>query len=298
MEKAIKLFHSDNRKRRFHFRPARILLYTVLILLALSFIFPYVWLISASFKEPAQIFSPAFSLLPRDASGNIHFVLANYVSAIEYLNLGQVFANTMIVCFANTILNLFLNALAGYAFARIKFKGRDLIFKILIASMMVPGAIMTIPNLIISRTLLIDDTLLVLILPFIMSVYNVFLMRQQFLGINKEIEEAAIMDGAGHFRIFFTIALPLVSPMLVVLGITTFMWNYNNFMWALVSTQSSDVFTLARSLGSLISAGQNNPSMYPQMLAGSVIVSAPLIIIFFALQKYILQGISIGGVKE
>jgi len=298
MEKAIKLFHSDNRKRRFHFRPARILLYTVLILLALSFIFPYVWLISASFKEPAQIFSPTFSLLPRDASGNIHFVLANYVSAIEYLNLGQVFANTMIVCFANTILNLFLNALAGYAFARIKFKGRDLIFKILIASMMVPGAIMTIPNLIISRTLLIDDTLLVLILPFIMSVYNVFLMRQQFLGINKEIEEAAIMDGAGHFRIFFTIALPLVSPMLVVLGITTFMWNYNNFMWALVSTQSSDVFTLARSLGSLISAGQNNPSMYPQMLAGSVIVSAPLIIIFFALQKYILQGISIGGVKE
>ena len=163
---------------------------------------------------------------------------------------------------------------------------------------MVPGAIMTIPNLIISRTLLIDDTLIVLILPFIMSIYNVFLMRQQFLGLNKEIEEAAVMDGAGHFRIFFTIALPLVSPMLVVLGITTFMWNYNNFMWALVATQSPDVFTLARSLGSLISAGQNNPSMYPQMLAGSVIVSAPLIIIFFALQRFVLQGINIGGVKE
>jgi ABC-type glycerol-3-phosphate transport system permease component len=168
----------------------------------------------------------------------------------------------------------------------------------MIAAMMVPGAIMTIPNLIISRTMMIDDTLLVLILPFVMSIYNVFLMRQQFIGINKEIEEAAIIDGAGHFRIFFTIALPMVSPMLVVLGITTFMWNYNNFMWALVSTQSPDVFTLARSLGSLISAGQNNPSMYPQMLAGSVIVSAPLIIIFFALQKFVLQGINIGAVKE
>jgi len=298
MERVIKLFHKQQTKRRFRFRPARILLYTVLILLALSFIFPYVWLISASFKEPSQIFSPTFSLLPRDANGNIHFVLANYVSAIEYLNLGQVFANTMIVCLVNTFLNLFLNALAGYAFARIKFKGREILFKILIASMMVPGAIMTIPNLIISRTLIIDDTLFVLILPFVMSIYNVFLMRQQFLGLNKEIEEAAIMDGAGHFRIFFTIALPLVSPMLVVLGITTFMWNYNNFMWALVATQSADVFTLARSLGSLISAGQNNPSMYPQMLAGSVIVSAPLIVIFFALQKYILQGINIGGVKE
>lgn len=296
MENTLRL--ARPRKKRFHLKPARILMYVVLILLALSFIFPYLWLISASFKEPAQIFSPTFTIIPRDANGNIRFVLANYASAIEYLNLSQVFVNTMIVCLVNTFLNLFLNALAGYAFARIQFKGRDLIFKIMIASMMVPGAIMTIPNLIISRTLLIDDTLIVLILPFIMSIYNVFLMRQQFLGLNKEIEEAAVMDGAGHFRIFFTIALPLVSPMLVVLGITTFMWNYNNFMWALVATQSPDVFTLARSLGSLISAGQNNPSMYPQMLAGSVIVSAPLIVIFFALQRFVLQGINIGGVKE
>lgn len=296
MESTLRL--ASPHKKRFPLRPARILMYAVLILLALSFIFPYLWLISASFKEPAQIFSPVFSLLPRDANGNIRFVLSNYASAIEYLNLSQVFGNTMIVCVVNTALNLFLNALAGYAFARIQFKGREIIFKLMIASMMVPGAIMTIPNLIISRTLLIDDTLIVLILPFIMSIYNVFLMRQQFLGLNKEIEEAAIMDGAGHFRIFFTIALPLVSPMLVVLGITTFMWNYNNFMWALVATQSPDVFTLARSLGSLISAGQNNPSMYPQMLAGSVIVSAPLIVIFFALQRFVLQGINIGGVKE
>lgn len=298
MEKTLHLTNPNRKHRKFRLRPARILLYVVLILLALSFIFPYVWLISASFKEPSQIFSTNFSLLPRDANGNIHFVLENYVAAIEYLNLSKVFANTMIVCVVNTVINLFLNALAGYAFARIQFKGREVLFKIMIVSMMVPGAIMTIPNLIISRTIMIDDTLLVLILPFIMSVYNVFLMRQQFLGLNKEIEEAAIMDGAGHFRIFFTIALPLVSPMLVVLGITTFMWNYNNFMWALVATQSEEVFTLARSLGELISAGQNNPSMYPQMLAGSVIVSAPLIIIFFALQKYILKGINIGGVKE
>lgn len=294
MEKAVQ----KKRKRKIKIKPLRVLMYFVLILLTISFVFPYLWLISASFKEPSQIFSTTFSLLPRDASGKIHFVLDNYKSAAEYLDLGKVFLNTMIVCLVNTALNLFLNALAGYAFARINFKGRDLIFKIILLSMMIPGAIMTIPNLIISRTLLIDDTLMVLILPFIMSIYNVFLMRQQFIGINKEIEEAAVMDGAGHFRIFFSIALPLVSPMLVVLGITTFMWNYNNFMWALVSTQSAEVFTLARSLGSLISAGQNNPSMYPQMLAGSVIVSLPLIIIFFALQKYIIAGISVGAVKE
>lgn len=284
--------------RRMKVRFIRVLMYGVLVLLAVSFIFPYVWLVSSSFKEPSEIFSTTFSLLPRDSTGNIHFVFTNYVNAAAYLDLGRVFLNTMIVCLVNTIVNLFFNALAGYAFARLSFKGRDLIFKIMILAMMVPGAVMTIPNLIISRTLYIDDTLLVLILPFVMSIYNVYLMKQQFIGINKEIEEAAMMDGASHFGIFFKIALPLVSPMLVVLGITTFMWNYNNFMWSLVATQSSEVFTLARSLGALISAGQNNPSMYPQMLAGSVIVSAPLIIIFFALQKYIVKGISLGAVKE
>ncbi len=287
-----------NVRHRKKIRLIRIFMYVVLSLLAVSFIFPYVWLIASSFKEPSQILSTTFTLLPRDSDGHIHFVLTNYVNAIAYLDLGHVFLNTMVVCFVNTFVNLFLNALAGYAFARLPFKGRDLIFKIMILAMMVPGAVMTIPNLIISRTLYIDDTLMVLILPFVMSIYNVYLMKQQFIGINKEIEEAAMMDGAGHFRIFFKIALPLVSPMLVVLGITTFMWNYNNFMWSLVATQSGEVFTLARSLGALISAGQNNPSMYPQMLAGSVIVSAPLIIIFFALQKYIVQGIGLGAVKE
>lgn len=156
---------------------------------------------------------------------------------------------------------------------------------------------MTIPNLIICRLLKIDDTLLVLILPFVMSVYNVFLMRQQFYNLPDELEEAAILDGAGPLKIFFKISLPLVTPMMVVLGITTFMWNYNNFLWTLVAIQSPENFTLARSLGDLVSAGSSNPSMYPIMLAGSVLVSLPLVIIFFALQKYIVGGLSSGAVK-
>lgn len=276
----------------------RILQYTILIILTFTFIFPYVWLISSSFKSPDVILSTNFSLIPKDGEGNISFVLENYVNAIAYLNLGSIFLNTMIVCLVNTILNLFFNALAGYAFARIRFKGREITFKVMMLAMMVPGAVMTIPNLIICRLLGIDDTLLVLIFPFVMSIYNVFLMRQQFYSISKEIEEAAIIDGANDFTIFFKICLPLVSPMLVVLGITTFMWNYNNFMWSLVSVQSSEYFTLARALGDLVASGSNNPSMYPQMLAGSVIVSLPLILIFFILQKYIIQGVSDGGVKE
>ncbi len=277
----------------------RIFAYIILILLAFAFIFPYIWLISASFKTPEAIFTPGFNLIPMDKDGNIHLTFTNYVNAYEYLDLGRAFTNTLIVCVVNTALNLFLNALAGYAFARINFKGRKTMFTFVLGAMLIPGAIMTIPNLIICNVLNIIDTLPVLILPFIMSIYNVFLMRQQFYSLSKDLEEAAIMDGASQMRIFFTICLPLVKPMLIVLGITTFMWNYNNFMWTILAIPTNtEIWTLSRALGNLISAGAFDPNMYPQMLAGSVITSLPLIIIFFFLQKYILQGVNIGGVKE
>lgn len=226
----------DNRRKIRLTKLSRVVQYAILTLLAIGFIFPYVWLVTNSFRTPEAIFnSGQFSILPRDMSGKVRFVIDNYKEAFEYLDLKRVFFNTMIVCLVNTFLNLFLNALSGYAFARLKFKGRELTFKFIILSIMIPGTVMTIPNLIICRLLGIDDTLLVLILPFTMSVYNVFLMRQQFYNLPKELEEAAILDGAGPFRIFFQVSLPLVTPMLVVLGITTFMRNYNNFLWTLVS---------------------------------------------------------------
>ena len=278
-------------------RWGRVAVYAVLILLTVTFLFPYVWLISSSFKSTQAIFNPEFHLLPIDPEGNMQFVITNYTQAFDYLNLGTVFKNTLIVCVANTVLNLFLNSLAGYAFARIPFKGRGAVFAVMLMSMMVPGTVMLIPNYIIINELGMYDTLFALICPYIMSVYNIFLMRQQFFAVSKELEEAAELDGAGLFRTFVVIALPLVTPMLVVLGITTFMWNYNNFMWPLVATQSESVFTLARSLGSLVSAGSNNVNLYPVMLAGAVIVSLPMIVVFFVLQKYIIGGISVGAVK-
>ncbi len=278
-------------------RWGRVAVYAVLILLTVTFLFPYVWLISSSFKSTQAIFNPEFHLLPIDPEGNMQFVITNYTQAFDYLNLGTVFKNTLIVCVANTVLNLFLNSLAGYAFARIPFKGRGPVFAVMLMSMMVPGTVMLIPNYIIINELGMYDTLFALICPYIMSVYNIFLMRQQFFAVSKELEEAAELDGAGLFRTFVVIALPLVTPMLVVLGITTFMWNYNNFMWPLVATQSESVFTLARSLGSLVSAGSNNVNLYPVMLAGAVIVSLPMIVVFFVLQKYIIGGISVGAVK-
>ncbi len=286
-------------KKPLRARIGRIAAYAVLIILAVCFIFPYVYLIFSSFKSTTDLMKPGFSLFPIDENGKLYLDFGNYVNAWQSLRLAQTFGVTMLICVVNTGLNLFLNALAGYAIARFEFAGKKMVMPIILIAMTIPGAVMTIPNLIICQFLGIIDTLWVLILPFVMSIYNVFLMRQQFLGISKDLEEAAEMDGAGPIKVFFTIAIPLVSPMLVVLGITTFMWNYNNFMWTLMAVPTNtDIYTLARAIGELMAAGSFDANRYPQMLAGSVITSLPLIVIFFFLQRYILEGISLGGVKE
>lgn len=287
------------RTRRKPFPLGKLFVYLILAFLTLTFIFPYLWLIASSFKDPVAVKAAEFSLIPRDSvTGQIRFLFENYKSAFFQLNLGQVFLNTMIVCVVNTAVNLFLNSLAAYAFARLRFPGKKALFSLLLATMMVPGTVLLIPNIIVVNFFGIYDTLLALILPFLMSVYNVFLLRQQFYALSGSIEEAARIDGAGNFRIYWQIALPLVSPILVVQGITTFMWNYNNFLWPLVATQSSETYTLARSLGVLFFSGQNEPANYPIMLAGAVIVSAPMILLYFCLQKYIVGGLSLGAVKE
>ena len=288
----------EKTKRKHKFSFSKLCIYVILIAVTISFIFPYLWLIASSFKLPSAIFSKEFSLIPRDAEGNIKFVVENYIGAIEALNLGTVFKNTMIVCVLNTIINLFFNSLAAYSFARLNFPGKKAIFAALIVTMMVPGTVLMIPNIIIVNKLGMYDTLGALILPFAMSVYNIFLLRQQFYALSGAIEEAARIDGASNFRIYAQISIPLVAPILVIQGITTFMWNYNNFMWPLVATQSEENFTLARSLGVLVFMGQNNWENYPVMLAGAVAVSAPMIIIYFALQKYIIGGIAVGGMKD
>lgn len=273
------------------------LVYAALCAITLMFLVPYLWLIFSSFKTPDQFSSPKFTFLPRDENGNISFILDNYISAWKELNIPTVFLNTMIVCVVNTAANLFLNALAAYAFARMKFAGRDKIFLLSLTSMMVPGCVMLVPNFLVINYLGLYDNLLALILPYLMSVYNVFLLRQQFLAVEKEIEEAAYIDGAGYFTVFFKICLPIVKPMMIVLGISTFMWNYNNYLWPLLVLDSESNFTLSLSLGTLMYNGSANAQMFPVMLAGAVMVSAPMIIVFFCLQKYILGGTMAGAVK-
>lgn len=273
------------------------LIYGILIFITLCFVVPYLWLLASSLKTVDGFSSTTFSLLPLNGNGELEFVWDNYVQAWNELNIPQVLLNTVIVCVVNTALNLFLNSIAAYAFARMRFAGRDKIFKISLTSMMIPGCVMLIPNFLIINYLGMVDTLPALIFPFVMSIYNVFLLRQQFMAVEKEIEEAAVIDGAGRFKIFTRICMPIVKPMLIVQGITTFMWNYNNFLWPLIVLNSEENYTLAISLGMLMSNGGSYMTMYPIMLAGAVIVSAPMVLAFFLLQKYILGGTMAGAVK-
>ena len=269
------------------------LVYVILIALCLTFIVPYVWMIASSLRTESAYLGNEFTLLPVDENGKLIFNFDNYKQAFEALNLGAVFLNTMIVCVVNTVANLFLNSIAAYAFARLRFFGRDNIFKVILFSMMVPGTIMLVPNYLICDYLGITDSLFALIMPFVMSVYNIFLLRQQFLGVDKEIEEAAKIEGAGPFYIYFRIVLPLVKPMLIVLCITTFMWNYSNYLWPYVVNSDPSLRTLSTSLAELMGTNYD----ITVQLAGAVIVSFPMIIVFFVLQKYIISGTMAGAVK-
>lgn len=283
--------------RRRPVRPERAVIYVILGILVVLLVGPFVWLALSSFKTGSQIFSPNLTLLPLNADGGIEFHIDNYTYAFDYLQVGVLFTNTLLVSSIATVINLFFNSLAGYAFARIRFKGREVLFRATLTSLMVPGTVMLVPNMIIITRLGLYDSLAALVIPFAMSVYNIFLMRQTFLGFPRELEEAAAIDGASAFRTYWTIALPLARPMLVVLGILTFMWNYNSFLWPLVVIQSPENDTLAKGLGSLVSASATNAELYPVMLAGAVIVAVPLILIFLVFQRFIVKGIAAGAVK-
>lgn len=284
-------------RRRPPVRPGRLALYLVLGFLAILLVGPFVWLALSSLKTASEIFAPDLSFLPIGEDGRFTITFDNYTYAFDYLQVGTLFTNTFLVATIATIINLFFNSLAGYAFARINFRGREFLFRTILVSLMVPGTVMLVPNMIIVTQLGLYDTLAALILPFAMSVYNIFLMRQTFLGFPRELEEAAVIDGAGPFRVFWTIAMPLARPTLVVLGIMTFMWNYNSFLWPLVIIQSPENDTLARGLGSLVSASATNAELYPVMLAGAVIVAVPLIVIFLIFQRFIVKGIAAGAIK-
>ncbi|HEV2893458.1 MAG TPA: carbohydrate ABC transporter permease [Actinomycetota bacterium] len=263
--------------------------YVVLAVGLLITLAPFLWMLLGSFKPDAELQRVPPTWWPEAPS------LDNYRELFDRLDFPRFFANSVLVAVAVTVGNLVFCSMVGYALAKLDFAGKRLLFGLVLGMLMVPGVVTFVPLFVLVSNLGMVNTYPGLILPFLVTPLGVFLMRQFIGGLPDELLEAARIDGAGEWKIFARVIMPLCGPALATLGILTFLSSWNNFLWPLVVAQSEDRYTLPVALA-LYSIGQNATN-YALLLAGSVVVILPVIALFVALQRYFVQGIATTGIK-
>jgi len=267
-----------------------VLSYALLFLIALAFLYPFVLAISTSFKTLPEINERPVALIPQT------FTLEGYQRMFA-LNVGRWALNSFFIASVVTISNVLFSALAGYSLTRIAFPGSRYVFLAIIGTMMIPGIVQLIPMFIVLKTLGMIDSYTGLIIPKMVTAFGIFLMAQFFEAIPRELEEAARIDGAGRFRMFFQIALPLARPAIVALVIFSFQGSWNEFMHPLiVITTNQDLYTLPLGLA-FLRGGLGQNLQWNALLAGSMLTTVPMAVIFFFFQRYFIEGISYTGVK-
>ena len=260
----------------------------LLVLGALVMIFPFFWMVSSSLKNAAEAFATPPTLIPKAAT------LVNYRHVTENLDLPRLFLNSISVSVTVTIIQVLTSAMAGYAFARLHFKGKKTLFLVYLMTMMIPMQVIIVPLFIEMRQLHLLDSLLGLGLPMVVSAFGAFFMRQAMTGIPIEIEEAALLDGASHIRIFRSIALPLTIPALSALTILAFMSVWNAFLWPLVEIFSPEKMTLPLGLANL--QGEHSTD-WPMVMAGTTLAVIPVVLVYIGFQKHITQSFLTAGLK-
>ena len=284
----------------------------VMILGAIIMVYPYAFMLGSSFKTRKEFAEDRQSLIPprfqpseviaswrgeksaREWPGADWPLHQNYVDAIRYGAVDRYLANSFIYAVLITSAQLFFNILAAYAFARMRFAGRDLLFALLLSTMMVPPAVLLVPNFLVVCDLGLVDTLWGILLPGFAGAFGVFLLRQAFLNIPAELEQAARIDGCGSWGILWNVILPLSKPALITLGLFTFMGAWNMFEWPLVVLSNQDYYPLTVGL-SFFRA--ETTSDWPRIFAASAMGAAPLIALFLVAQRYLVGGISLSGMK-
>jgi multiple sugar transport system permease protein len=267
---------------------SRFFLHLVLIILGLAMIFPLLWMVFSSFKPSLEVISVEFHLLPRT------WTLRNYVSVFQELSMGRGYLNSLIVAGCVTFFVLLSATASGYLFAKLKFKGREALFLIVLGSVMVPPQIVLIPlYFLISRVHWVN-TYQGLIFPFMMNAFGIFLMRQTMYGIPNDLLEAAHMDGATDFRIYYSVILPLVRSSIAVLGILIFLWTWDEFLWPLVTVTQNETKTLPLLLSHFAMAEQKFPG---ESLAGATLVIGPVLVAYIFFQRHFVRGLSMTGMK-
>lgn len=249
--------------------------------------FPFIWMVLSSLKPEQEVIRIPPTFWPE----NLTF--ENFVNLFENMKFMMYLKNTLIIVFFSFI-GLFLNAMAGYAFAKYNFRGRNKLFMLVLATMMIPGQVTMIPVYLILNSMQLTNTMAGIVLPGLVGAFGIFLFKQFMETIPDEVLEAARLDGASEFRIFFTIVLPMSKPVLGVQGILTFIAGWNSFLWPLIIANDESLYTL--SVGLALLKGQYGGNFALQM-AGSTFMVVPIIIIFMFFQKYIIEGYNISGLK-
>lgn len=265
------------------------LVFTLLIsVLGLGMILPFLWMISTSFKTPAEVFDYT-RWLPSTLEWKHHIKVwtGNNSFVVYYLN-------SIKIASTNTVGATFLSALAAYGFSRIEFKGREALFLLYLSMMMIPPQVLFVPKFIMFDWMGIYNTHLALILPGLFTIFGVFMLRQFFMGIPKEITESAFIDGAGHGKIFFRLMLPLAKPALATLAILDFSWNWNDFENALVFLTDRKLYTVPLGLQNFVLEFNVD---YNGMMAAASAGILPMLLVFLAGQRFIIQGLSGTAVK-
>lgn len=266
-----------------------IALQLVLILVGITCLLPFIWMVSTSFKEPFQVFTYPPEFIPNPWTTAGYSRLAD-VSPIMWV------INSIVVSTVITVSQLFFSSLAAYSFARIRFPGREFIFMGYLATMMIPGQVTLIPTYILVKTFGWIDTMYALTMPYLFgSAFGTFLLRQFFLTIPTELEDAARIDGAGYLGTYFRIILPLSKPALATLGVFVFLFFWNDFLWPLIVINTDEHRTLPVGLA-VISRGYFGTD-WSALMAGTVISLVPILVIFFMAQRYFVQGITLTGLK-
>lgn len=266
--------------------------YLFLSLGALAMVAPFFWMLTTSLKPPGSLFS--YDRIWWQDWIPSRFVWKNYVQAWNAVPFARFYLNSLWVSVCVTAGQVITSAMAAYAFARLQFPGRDKIFFAYLATMMVPGAVTMIPVFILLRSLGWIDTYKAVILPGIFTAYGTFLLRQFFLTLPKDLEDAAKMDGCSYFRIFWSIILPLSRPALATLTTFTFMGSWLNFMWPLIVLNTHNKFTLPVGLSYFQSLYHTDWTL---LMAGSLMMIFPILVVFFFTQRYFVEGIKLTGIK-
>ena len=262
----------------------------VLFIGALSMLVPFLWMISTSFMGEKQIFSYPPVLIPNPLVNN-YYAVASSVPILKY------FLNSAFVTVFTTIGQIIISSMAAYAFARLKFKAKEPLFLILLATMMIPPQVNIIPLFFIMREFHWRDTYSALIIPGLFGGFGIFLLRQWFKGMPSELEDSAKIDGCNPVQIYWKIAMPLALPAIATLGIFTFISTWNSFMWPLIVTNSDTMRTLPVGLA-VFKGSFRETTEWGQLMACAIISVIPVIGVFLLGQKYFIKGIMLGGIKE